>query len=55
MICLSSSPTNNKVICTAARMAGAFHDQFTALFVEIPYTREFSGDNKKRLREFKAG
>ena len=34
LICLSASPSNAKVIRTAARMADAFHGKFTALFVE---------------------
>ena len=34
LICLSSSPSNAKVIRTAARMADAFHGAFTALYVE---------------------
>lgn len=36
LICLSGSPSNAKVIRTAARMARAFHGAFTALFVETP-------------------
>lgn len=50
LICLSSSPSNAKVIRTAARMAEAFHSRFTALFVQTPETNELSGDNLKRLR-----
>lgn len=50
LICLSSSPSNAKVIRTAARMAEAFHSGFTALFVQTPETTELSGDNLKRLR-----
>lgn len=50
LICLSSSPSNAKVIRTAARMADAFHSGFTALFVQIPETKELSGENMKRLR-----
>ena len=50
LICLSSSPSNAKVIRTAARMAEAFHSGFTALFVQTPETKELSGDNLKRLR-----
>lgn len=49
LICLSSSPSNAKVIRTAARMAEAFHSGFTALFVQTPETNELSGDNLKRL------
>ncbi len=51
LICLSSSPSNAKVIRTAARMAEAFHSGFTALFVETPETKELKGDNLKRLRD----
>lgn len=51
MICLSSAPSNAKVIRTAARMAEAFHSGFTALFVETPETKELKGENLKRLRD----
>lgn len=50
LICLSSSPSNAKVIRTAARMANAFHGKFTALFVETPNTKEFSKNNINSLR-----
>lgn len=50
LICLSSAPSNAKVIRTAARMADAFHSGFTALFVQTPETKELSGENMKRLR-----
>lgn len=50
LICLSSAPSNAKVIRTAARMAEAFHSGFTALFVQTPETKELSGENLKRLR-----
>ena len=50
LICLSSAPSNAKVIRTAARMAEAFHSGFTALFVQTPETKELSGENNKRLR-----
>lgn len=51
LICLSSSPSNAKVIRTAARMADAFHGTFTALFVETPGTRELEEGNRARLRQ----
>ena len=38
LVCLSSSPSNAKIIRTAARMARAFRGRFTALFVETPDT-----------------
>ena len=50
LICLSSSPSNAKVIRTAARMAEAFHSSFTALFVQLPEIREASQEDIKRLR-----
>lgn len=50
LICLSSAPSNAKVIRTAARMAEAFHSGFTALFVQTPETKELSEENIKRLR-----
>lgn len=51
LTCLSSSPSNAKVIRTAARMAEAFHSNFTALFVETAETKDLKGDNLKRLRD----
>ena len=51
LVCLSSSPTNPKIIRTGARMAQAFHGSFTALFVETPSFTEMSEENRARLRE----
>ncbi len=51
LVCLSSSPSNAKIIRTAARMARAFRGNFTALFVETGTTTEMSEDDKKRLRD----
>lgn len=51
LVCLSSSPTNPKIIRTAARLAQAFHAQFTALFVETPDFKSISAQNLARLRE----
>ncbi len=51
LVCLSSSPSNAKIIRTAARMARAFKGTFTALFVETPGTARMSNDDKNRLRE----
>ncbi|MCI2047564.1 MAG: sensor histidine kinase KdpD [Faecalibacterium sp.] len=51
LVCLSSSPTNPKIIRTAARMAQAFHAQFTALFVETSSFKSMSGEDIARLRE----
>lgn len=51
LVCLSSAPSNAKVIRTAARMADAFHGAFTALFVETPETKEMDDKNRSVLRE----
>ena len=51
LVCLSSSPTNAKIIRNAARMASSFKANFTALFVETPHFSSMSEENKKRLRE----
>lgn len=34
LVCLGASPTNQKVIRTASKMAQAFHGEFTALYVD---------------------
>ena len=51
LVCLSSSPSNAKIIRTAARMARAFRGTFTALFVETPGGKLMNESDKKRLRE----
>ncbi len=50
LVCLSSAPSNAKIIRTAARMAAAFRGAFTALFVETPDFSAMSGENRERLR-----
>ena len=49
LICLSGSPSNAKVIRTAARMAKAFHGAFTALFVETPEFADLSEADRRRI------
>ena len=51
LACLSSAPSNARVIRAAARMADAFHGVFTALFVETPGTRELEDRNRAALRK----
>ena len=53
LVCLSSSPSNAKIIRTAARMARAFRGTFTALFVETPNAAAMPEDDKRRLQENK--
>ncbi len=50
LVCLSSSPSNAKIIRTAARMANAFRGVFSALFVETPDFSIMPEDDLKRLR-----
>lgn len=51
LACLSSAPSNARIIRTAARMAQAFNSQFTALFVETPDFAVATDENKQRLRD----
>ena len=51
LACLSSAPSNAKIIKTAAKMADAFEGQFTALFVETPDFSAATEENKKRLED----
>lgn len=47
LVCLSPSPTNQKVIRTAYRMANSFHAEFSALYVETSESKNFSNTEKK--------
>lgn len=51
LICLSPSPSNAKVIRTAARMASAFHGMFTAVYVETSESKKLSKDDRQRLAD----
>ena len=51
LVCLSTSPSNAKVIRTAARMAEAFHASFTALFVDTPQSPALDAEGAKNLRD----
>lgn len=51
LVCLSSSPSNAKIIRTGARMARAHGGRFTALFVETSGYEKMSQENKKRVAE----
>lgn len=50
LVCLSSAPSNEKIIRTAVRMANAFQCGVTALFVETKDFLRMSEDDKERLR-----
>ena len=51
LACLSSAPSNARIIRTAARMARAFNSRFTALFVETPDFAVASPEDRNRLQE----
>ncbi len=50
LVCLSSAPSNAKIIRTAAMMAQAFACKFTALFVRTPDHSAMAEADKERLR-----
>ena len=50
LVCLSSAPSNEKIIRTAARMASAFQCSFTALFVETKAFQWMEQTDKDRLQ-----
>ncbi len=51
LVCLSSAPSNPKIIQTAAKMAEAFSGNFTALYIETPGFASLDETNKKRLKQ----
>ena len=50
LVCLSSSPSNEKIIETASKMASAFNSKFTALFVQTPTYEKMSREDSARLQ-----
>ena len=51
LACLSSAPSNARIIRTAAQMARAFRGRFTALYVETPDYPASTPEDKTRLLE----
>lgn len=51
MMCLSTSPSNARVIRQAARMAKAFHGKLTAFYVETSDDGQMGPENVRRLQE----
>ena len=51
LVCLSSAPSNQKIIRTAAKMADAFSGSFTALYIETPGFAALDETDKKRLKQ----
>jgi len=50
LVCLSASPTNAKIVKTAAKMAYAFGGSFTALYVKTPNSEKMDEASKRRLQ-----
>lgn len=50
LACLSTAPSNGKIIRTAATMAQAFHCSFTALFVQTPSYERVPEADRMRLQ-----
>ena len=50
LVCLSASPTNAKIVKTAAKMASAFGGCFTALYVQTPDSDKMDDASKRRLQ-----
>ena len=46
LVCLSASPSNEKIIATAAKMAHTFHSRFTALYVQNGVRQEQSDQER---------
>ncbi len=51
LACVSSSPSNEKIIRTAAQMAKSFCGRFTALYVKTPVADKLSRENNERLEK----
>ena len=51
LVCLSASPSNARIIRTAATMARAFGGAFTALYVHTPDTDSQTAADRRRLQE----
>ena len=51
LACLSSSPSNAKIVRTAATMAKAFGGSFTALYVKTPDADRMNAQDKQRLQQ----
>lgn len=49
LVCLSSAPSNARIIRTAAQMAKAYCAKFTALFVQTAAFEKASSEDKSRL------
>ena len=51
LVCLSASPSNIRVVKTAAKMAEAFQCEWTALYVETSGSAQMPAEDRKRLMD----
>ena len=51
LVCLSSAPSNLRIVQTGARMSEAFHGTLTALYVQTPDHSAMSEEDQSRLKE----
>ncbi|MEE1247341.1 MAG: DUF4118 domain-containing protein [Acutalibacteraceae bacterium] len=51
LVCLSSSPSNKKIIHTASKMAKAYKASLTALYIETPRDDKMSDEDRNRLAD----
>lgn len=49
LVCLSSSPSNERIVKTAIKMATVFGSQLTALYVKTPQSDKMSSEDRARL------
>ena len=50
LVCLSSSPSNERIVRIAGRMAQAFCGSFTALYVQTPGDAAMNTEDTSRLQ-----
>ena len=50
LVCLSPSPSNERIVRMAAQMAQAFGGTLTALYVQTPGNRALSSEDEERLQ-----
>lgn len=50
LVCLSTSPSNGKIVETAAKMAKAFGGTLTALYVQTPESEKMGEEDRMRLQ-----
>ena len=51
LICISSSPSNKKVIAAASKMAEAFNAVLTAIYIKPSYYEDLPEEDKRRILE----